>query len=142
MALPLPPGGATHTIEVFAEHHVGMVRRHAQALALRLGFSEARSCEVAICATELATNILRHAGAGAVTLSHEMDGTRDVLVIESTDRGPGIADVDRALEDGFSTGGGLGGGLPALRRLMDSVSVITGPGQGTRVVARKWRRAA
>jgi serine/threonine-protein kinase RsbT len=93
---------------------------------------------VVLAVSELATNLLRYARTGHIMIETLVADTgQSGLRVESSDRGPGITDVDRALQDGFSTGGGLGGGLPAVRRLMDDVMIESNP-VGTRIVAWKW----
>lgn len=116
---------------------VERARRAARSFARQLGFAPA-DCEVIVLATsELATNLVRYAPGGAIALSAvEGVGSRGMQV-ESRDNGPGIANTAQAMADGFSTGGGLGNGLPAVRRLMDTFALATGP-EGTTIVAKKW----
>lgn len=112
-------------------------RRVARSLARQLGFAAA-DCEAIVLATsELATNLVRYAPGGTISLSSIKDAGGRGVQVESQDSGPGIADLAQALTDGFSTGGGLGHGLPAVRRLMDTFDVTTGP-EGTTIVAGKW----
>jgi serine/threonine-protein kinase RsbT len=92
---------------------------------------------VALATSELAMNLARYARRGQLSLSTVQGPSGSGVEIESRDRGPGIADLARALQDGYSTGGGLGSGLPSARRLMDEFQIDTGPG-GTRILARKW----
>jgi anti-sigma regulatory factor (Ser/Thr protein kinase) len=110
---------------------VAPARREAERLAEDLGFDERRRGEVAIVATELATNLLRHAGGGEIVLRAHAP-TVDVIAL---DRGPGMRDPARALEDGYSTGGGPGNGLGAVARLSATMDVQTGA-DGTVVAAR------
>ena len=113
------------------------VRREARSLARRLGFGPADAERVILAVSELATNLLRYAQVGEITLRVN-PGPRGVgIQVESQDAGPGIADVERALQDGYSTGGGLGSGLPRVRRLMDDFTIATS-GQGTRITALAW----
>jgi serine/threonine-protein kinase RsbT len=115
-------------------------RQEARALAAEVGFDIATTEMVALATSELATNLVRYAVRGDLSLIVlNEDGTLGIEV-ESRDAGPGIADLGRALEDGFSTGGGLGNGLPGVRRLMDDFEITSGS-DGTHVKARKWRRA-
>ncbi|MBM4341944.1 MAG: ATP-binding protein [Deltaproteobacteria bacterium] len=93
---------------------------------------------VVTAASELGHNILRYAGRGQITVRIGSLGARPVCELVAEDRGPGIADVDRALQDHFSTGAGLGLGLPGVRRLMDTFDLESQPGAGTRVVVRRW----
>ena len=115
---------------------IGDVRRQAQRLAREVGFSESDCGKAAIVATELATNISRDATAGEILLrSFDVIGTRGVEVL-AIDRGPGMADVPRCLEDGFSTGGTAGEGLGAVRRLSSEFDVFSSRPSGTVVLAR------
>lgn len=113
---------------------VAAVRREAKGMAASLGFGDTEQEEVAIVATELSTNVLRHAGSGAIVLRpNATTGGLDVLAL---DQGPGITDLPRALRDGFSTAGGSGTGLGAVGRLAAAVDVTATPGRGTAVLAR------
>ena len=132
MSLPL-------TIEVRHESGVGEARRAAKAASAELGFSPGAGEEIALATTELATNLIKHAAGGTLTLTQLSSAGRVGLEIESADNGPGIADVDQALADRFSTAGGRGTGLGAVNRLMDELDIASTPGTGTRIVCRKWR---
>ncbi|HEX6105608.1 MAG TPA: ATP-binding protein, partial [Gemmatimonadales bacterium] len=113
---------------------IGTARRAAVARAERAGLSETVTGRVALVATELATNLVRHAGGGILVL--QGGGERGGVEILSLDRGPGILDVGAALRDGYSTGGTSGGGLGAVHRLADQAEVFSVPGSGTIVLAR------
>jgi serine/threonine-protein kinase RsbT len=112
-------------------------RREARAQAGTLGFSRVETERLALAVSELAANLARYAMIGEIVIVSLDGGFRRGVQIESRDCGPGIADLARALEDGFSTGGGLGSGLPAVRRLMDEFEIESGP-EGTRITARLW----
>jgi serine/threonine-protein kinase RsbT len=112
-------------------------RREARQLAAGLGFDRADAERVALAASELAMNLYRYATKGEIALRAVSDRGRHGVEIESQDTGPGIPDTDLAFQDGYTTGGGLGSGLPSARRLMDELALTTGPA-GTRIVARKW----
>ncbi len=112
-------------------------RREARRLAVSLGFDRGDAETVALAASELAMNLHRYAVKGEIVLRVVEDGARRGLEIESQDAGPGIADPELALRDGYTTGGGLGSGLPSVRRLTDDFELTTQP-SGTRIVARKW----
>ena len=88
--------------------------------------------------SELGTNILKFAGQGRITISRRQEGARQGVQIQAWDQGPGIANVAQALEEGFSSAGTLGLGLPAVRRIMDELTIDSHPGAGARVVATKW----
>ncbi len=115
-------------------------RREARRLATLLGFTRGDAEAVALATSELAMNLHRYAQEGEIVLRAVQggpDGGRLGLEIESQDAGPGIANTDLAFQDGYTTGGGLGSGLPSARRLMDDFELMTGA-SGTRIVARKW----
>jgi len=121
---------------------VPAARRAVTALAVAIGFVEKDSDEVALAVSELATNLVKHAKGGTLTLTPLVEEGRVGLQVTSQDSGPGIADVERALTDGFSTVGSLGYGLGAVNRLMDELDITSQPAQGTRIVCRRWVRPA
>jgi len=104
----------------------------------RMGFSESIVAMVATALIELARNMLYHAGGGTITIGETCDGARRGIELVASDHGPGIADVALAMQDHFSTRGTLGIGLPAVKRMMDSVEIESVVGQGTTVRACKW----
>ncbi len=104
----------------------------------KAGFGETSSRLIATAVSELVRNILKYAGSGEVRLRRVTAMGRPGIEIEVTDQGPGIADCEAAMDDHYSSGGTLGLGLPGVKRMMDEFSLESGPGQGTRVTARKW----
>ncbi len=128
------------TVSVTAEHHVARARQAAMALAAEIGLSDAAAACVATSVSELANNLFFHTPAGGtITLAALWRDGEIGLEVIAEDRGPGIADLAAALEDGFSTNRGLGGGLPGVQRLMDEFEIAAPMGVGTRIVARKWQ---
>jgi serine/threonine-protein kinase RsbT len=117
--------------------------RQARQLAERLGFSRSAAYHVATAASELAANLFIHGGGGMLQirpLDHAGPlGQTQGLELLAEDQGPGIADPALALTDGYSTGQGLGCGLPGVKRLMDEFAIESRPGPGTRIRAVKWR---
>ena len=103
-------------------------------------FPEAERSLLATAVSELGQNIVKYAGRGGLRLSPLEDETRQGVEIVAEDRGPGIRDLETAMQDHVSTGGTLGLGLPGVRRMMDEFEIESEPGQGTRVIARKWIR--
>ena len=93
---------------------------------------------IATAISEIARNITSYAGRGEVRVGLQYRDGRQALVVRAEDDGPGIVDIERALEDGYSTGRGLGLGLPGARRLMDRLIVESAPGKGTVVEMWKW----
>jgi serine/threonine-protein kinase RsbT len=113
-------------------------RSAGHQLALDLGFSLTDVTMIATAISEIARNITSYAGRGAVRVTVADREGRKALVVRAEDFGPGIADVERAMEDGYSTGRGLGMGLPGARRLMDRLIVDSVLGRGTVVEMWKW----
>jgi serine/threonine-protein kinase RsbT len=114
---------------------VERARRAARALARTHGFSGVDAERLVLAVSELGMNLVRYAQDGEIILTVHAADDRTAIEVESRDRGPGIPNIPRALEDGFSTGGGLGNGLPAVRRLLDEFTIESDP-NGTRVTAR------
>ena len=113
-------------------------RKAGHQLALDLGFSLTDVTMIATAISEIARNITSYAGRGVVRVTVADRDGRKALVVRAEDYGPGIADIDRAMEDGYSTGRGLGMGLPGARRLMDRLVVDSKLGRGTVVEMWKW----
>jgi len=113
-------------------------RKAGHHLALDLGFSLTDVTMIATAISEIARNITSYAGRGAVQVAVAEREGRKALVVRAEDDGPGIADIERAMEDGYSTGRGLGMGLPGARRLMDRLIVESSLGHGTVIEMWKW----
>jgi serine/threonine-protein kinase RsbT len=124
-------------LAITSQSDVEEARRQTRAIVLALGFRLSDAEAVVLAVSELATNLLRYGQNGRISVDSIKAGPRFGVVVESIDSGPGIADIERALADGFSTSDGLGSGLPAVRRLMDEFDIATGL-QGTYITARKW----
>lgn len=127
-------------VPIASDVDVVQARQRGRELATRAGFSTGDQTVIAAAISEIARNILMYAKRGEITLSVVTNGDRQSLVVVARDQGPGIRDVARALQDGYSTSGGLGLGLPGARRLMDEFEIVSTAGQGTTVTMRKWRR--
>jgi len=119
----------------------GEARRLAATACRAAGLDEAQAGRVAVVVTEAATNVVRHGHGGEMLIRPLADGEARGLEIVALDRGPGIPDVARALEDGHSTGGTPGTGLGAMRRLSTVFDLYTLPRHGTAVLAQVWTRA-
>ena len=113
-------------------------RKAGHQLALDLGFTLTDVTMIATAISEIARNITSYAGRGVVRVMVTERENRQVLVVRAEDDGPGIADIERAMEDGYSTGRGLGMGLPGARRLMDRLIVESALGKGTVIEMWKW----
>jgi serine/threonine-protein kinase RsbT len=115
-------------------------RQRGRALAQQMGFSNSNLTLIATAISELARNILLYAKTGELTLGIDDDNGKAGLVVVARDGGPGIPDIARAMEVGYSTSGSLGLGLPGVRRLMDDFQIVSESGKGTTVTAKKWKR--
>jgi serine/threonine-protein kinase RsbT len=125
-------------VRVQSQDDVVQVRQKVRAEATALGFSLVDLTKLVTAASELARNTLVHGGGGLVRIAVlERDGRRG-LRLTFADEGPGIPDIDRALTDGYTSGGGLGLGLGGARRLVNEFEIDTRPGAGTRVTVVKW----
>ena len=128
-------GSSSETkIAIEGEEDVAHARIRTRDIARGMGFKQPALDAIATAVSELARNIIQHASHGEIVLTPSPQG----LHVEARDRGPGIADVQRALEDGYSTAAGLGCGLPGARRLVDHLEIASQPGVGTVVRIQKW----
>lgn len=114
-------------------------RQRARALAVEAGFGLVDQTKIVTAVSELARNAVSHGGGGTATLEVVANGARKGLRIVFCDEGPGIADVEQALRDGYTTAGGLGLGLGGARRLMNDFEISSRPGSGTTVTVARWR---
>lgn len=127
-------------VVIAADRDIVTARQEGRQLASTLDFSSSDLTVIAVAISEVARNILSYARTGEITLQVvEKNGRRGILVV-AEDAGPGIEDIGLALEDGFSTSGSLGLGLPGARRLMDEFEIRSEVGKGTTVILRKWAR--
>jgi anti-sigma regulatory factor (Ser/Thr protein kinase) len=127
-------------IEVSEPSQAGEARRRAVALAEELHMGETSRGAVALATTEMATNLVRHAGRGHILVQRILQGKVSGLRLMSVDKGPGIEDVSRALAGGASTTKSMGAGLGVIRRLSDSFDLYSIPGAGTVISAEFWQQ--
>jgi serine/threonine-protein kinase RsbT len=113
-------------------------RQQGRALASAAGFSHSNLTIIATAISEVARNIVEYAKEGEVVITLIDDATKKGVEIVASDQGPGIADISTVMRDGFSTGKGLGIGLPGARRLMDEFVIASEVGTGTTVTMKKW----
>jgi len=125
-------------ITIRSDDDVVAARREARELAASLGFEPTDLTLLATAISEVARNITAYAGEGEIVVSVRNNGGRLGIRVVARDAGPGIDDVELALRDGYSTGEGLGLGLPGARRLVDEFAIDTAPGRGTVVTMVKW----
>ncbi|QRG70424.1 anti-sigma regulatory factor [Brevibacillus choshinensis] len=127
------------TIKIETESDIVSARQVGRNLSRQLGFGTVMQSRMATSISELARNIYLYAGKGIITISPiEREGAIG-LQVTAIDAGPGIPDIRKALEDGYTTSGALGAGLPGVRRMMDEFDIQSVQGEGTRVVIVKWR---
>lgn len=126
-------------VSIRSDADILTARQQGRALAEQLGFFGSELTLIATAISEVARNIVEYARAGEMVIRPVDSGVRHGVVIIARDEGPGIPDVVQALQDGYSTSGGLGMGLPGARRLMDEFEIISEIGRGTTVVMKKWK---
>lgn len=130
--------GAEIRLRVDADSDVVIARKRVFELASQQGLSEPAAAALATAVTEVAQNIVVHAGGGEVVLTAAVNVSRRGVIVTAVDSGPGIHDIDQAMRDGFSTNSSLGFGLPGARRLVDEFEIESIVGVGTRITLRKW----
>ena len=131
---------ASQRIAVVSDQDVVRVRQLVRTVAVAAKLSLVDQTKLVTAASELARNTLVYGGGGTVEVGRVENGRRSGIQIVFVDQGPGIADIDLALTDGYTTGGGLGLGLSGARRLVDEFDIHTAVGQGTSITVTKWCR--
>jgi serine/threonine-protein kinase RsbT len=121
------------------DEHVVSVRKAVREHALEMKLSLVEQTKLVTAASELARNTIKYGGGGVVVLERLRDGLRNGLRLVFADTGPGINDIELALRDGFTSGGGLGLGLGGAKRLVDEFDIDSRPGEGTAVAIIKWK---
>ena len=127
-------------VEIKTEPDIALARRAVRDVAAEIGFGITETARIVTAASELGRNVHKYAGSGVMRWRALNNGDAKGLELRFEDHGPGIADVNEALREGHSTGGGLGMGLPGAKRLMDEMEINSSVGKGTTVTVRKWRR--
>ena len=122
----------SQVIDIESQYDVVVARQSGRALARIMGFGTAQQTRLATAISELVRNALNYAGGGSCYIDDVSDSTNITIRVRIEDSGPGIADIDLALTDGYSSGGSLGAGLPGSRRLVQNFSIESGP-QGTNI---------
>lgn len=126
-------------VSLRSDEEIVRLRQIVRDAAIAQGFSLIEQTKFVTAASEIARNTLQYGGGGDARLDVLVSGLRAGLRLTFVDRGPGIADIDRALTDGFTSGGGLGLGLGGSRRLCDEFRIESTPGSGTTVTITKWK---
>jgi len=127
-------------IPIITDIDVVAARQKGRELATVLGFVSTDSTLLATAISELARNIIRYANNGEILISSVRSGDRVGITVVARDKGPGIANISLAMQDGFSTSGGLGLGLPGVKRMMDEFHLVSDESNGTKVTIKKWKR--
>ncbi|WP_240191936.1 anti-sigma regulatory factor [Desulforhopalus vacuolatus] len=128
----------SETLELREDNAVVRVRQRARALAIEIGLGLVDQTKIVTATSELARNTVDYGGGGTATLDVINEGNRRGLKLTFSDQGPGIENIDLALTDGYTTGGGLGLGLSGSRRLVNDFSIDSTPGIGTTVSITRW----
>ncbi|MFJ7733795.1 anti-sigma regulatory factor [Lysinibacillus sp. NPDC097231] len=126
------------SVEIITEWDIVTARQLGRNVAKALGFGIVDQARITTAISELARNIYLYASIGVIEIERVETDTEKKIVIIATDQGPGIKDVRKVTEDGYSTSGGLGAGLPGVNRLMDSMTIQSVIGEGTTIRAEKW----
>lgn len=131
---------AEKRIRIITDADIVRARQQGRDLASALSFSPSDLTVIAAAISEVARNIHSYAGHGEIRVGLiERNGRKGIMIV-AEDQGPGIRNVDLALQDGYSTSGSLGLGLPGVRRLVDEFEIQTEVGKGTSITLRKWAR--
>jgi serine/threonine-protein kinase RsbT len=115
------------------------VRQAVRSAAMEQSFSLVDQTKLVTAASELARNTLDYGGGGSVRIERVLDGARKGVRLVFKDQGPGIADIDLAMRDGYTSGGGLGLGLGGAKRLVSEFHIDSAPGKGTTITITRWR---
>ena len=129
----------TETIAVTGESHIVAVRQLVRRLAVEIKLSLVDQTKIVTAASELARNLLIYGGGGEVIAEVLQVNGRNGLRVKFIDHGPGIPDIELALRDGYTSGGGMGLGLGGARRLVNDFDLKSAPGEGTQITITRWR---
>ena len=126
------------TVEIITEWDIVAARQLGRNEAKAIGFGAVDQARITTAISELARNIYLYARAGEVTIERISEGVRVGIRITAADKGPGINNIKKVMEDGYSTSGGLGAGLPGVKRLMDTMDIQSSVEKGTIIIIEKW----
>lgn len=125
-------------VAIKSDGDILVARQQGREMGINLGIGPSNLSVIATAISELARNILLYTRGGTIACWPVEKESKKGIVIQATDNGPGIADVEAAMRDGYSTSGGLGLGLPGVRRLMDEFAIVSRENRGTTVTVIKW----
>ncbi|WOV87085.1 anti-sigma regulatory factor [Sporosarcina oncorhynchi] len=126
------------SVEIITEWDIVAARQLGRNEAKQVGFGTVDQARITTAISELARNIYLYAGKGKIEIERITEAGLFGIKIIASDEGPGIPDLRKVMEDGFTTSGGLGAGMPGVKRLMDEFKVISEPGEGTTIITTKW----
>ncbi|KAB7663462.1 anti-sigma regulatory factor [Bacillus sp. B1-b2] len=132
--------GDQSCVKIINEWDIVAARQLGRNIAKELGFGTVDQARITTAISELARNIYLYAGQGQICIEKLYENGKSGLKLIAVDSGPGIKDIRQVMQDGFSTSGGLGAGLPGVKRLMDEFDIKTTLGEGTDIQAVKWLR--
>ncbi|MCM3603234.1 anti-sigma regulatory factor [Robertmurraya korlensis] len=132
--------GIQSCVKIINEWDIVAARQLGRNVAKELGFGTVDQARITTAISELARNIYLYAGQGQICIEKLYENGKAGLKVVAIDNGPGIKDIRQVMEDGYSTSGGLGAGLPGVKRLMDEFGINSTPGDGTEITATKWVR--
>jgi serine/threonine-protein kinase RsbT len=127
-------------VKIITEWDIVAARQLGRNVAKELGFGSVDQARITTAISELARNIYLYAGRGKIEFETINEFDRQGIKVIASDQGPGIQDIRKVMEDGFTTSGGLGAGLPGVKRLMDEFDITSTVGEGTRIQVIKWLR--
>lgn len=125
------------TFSLSSDRDLVKIREHGRSLAAEIGFNESDQTVISTAISEVCRNVIEHANSGEVTIETGKE-EQACITITVSDNGPGIENVNRALQEGYSSGMGLGIGLPGAKRIMDEFEIQTSPDEGTKIKMCKW----
>ncbi len=128
-----------YEVAITEENDIVLARRHVREIATSIGFGLTDTTRIVTAASELARNLFKYAGSGKMSIKDLKEKGLAGIELSFTDNGPGISNISQAMEEGFSTSGGLGMGLPGTKRLMDEMNISSEYGNGTTIVIKKWK---
>ncbi|MBM7692472.1 serine/threonine-protein kinase RsbT [Peribacillus deserti] len=127
-------------VKIQQELDIVMARQKGREMSKLIGFGAVDQARITTAVSELARNIYLYAGTGEITFEPIEENNKIGVKISAIDKGPGIEDIKKALEDGYTTSGGLGAGVPGVKRLMDEFFIDSTVGVGTTVIVKKWHK--
>lgn len=127
------------TLPIRTSEDVVVARQRVRTMAVEVGLKLVDQTKIVTAASELARNTLIYGGGGTLLMETVSGGTRHGVRLTFEDHGPGIADIELAMKDGYTTGAGLGLGLSGSKRLSNEFEIFSKPGEGTRITITRWR---